>query len=275
MLASREKEVAQLAVKKYLDALCVCAWALTSCLMAASTFALAAWLRRPLTPATVLVSLSLFNVLLLPLNALPWVVGGLVEAHVSASRLAAFMAQREAAGAQHTPDGARAAEAADEFSEVGSVISSPHARSALLPAPGSARSPVAGITAGVYSFGWEQVLQNPLGRRLGKGSAGALSRASGSGAPLAVQLLGATFCGHATRSADLSREAHVVLKDVSFTVPKVCTFLFVTLTASTCISAMSYIYGSLHGTCSILLCTYALPLAFITLIRKRSMRARK
>ena len=220
VLASREKEVAQLAVKKYLDALCVCAWALTSCLMAASTFALAAWVRQPLTPATVLVSLSLFNVLLAPLNALPWVLGGLVEAHVSASRLAAFVSQRDVA-AEHS---AAAAVDGDSYVDHGSVASTPRVRGALPSPVGSVRSPVAGITAGVYSFGWDAVLQASYTDRAGKDSSGALSRKSGGGAPLAVQLMGASFARQAAAHdahTDAATQPPFALRDISFSIPKV------------------------------------------------------
>jgi ABC-type multidrug transport system fused ATPase/permease subunit len=89
----RKQELKHLSAKKYLDAGCVCSWALTSCLFAASTFGLAAWWRQPMTPSIVLVSLSLFNALILPLNNLPWIIGSVIEAWVSASRFCEFLQQ--------------------------------------------------------------------------------------------------------------------------------------------------------------------------------------
>jgi ABC-type multidrug transport system fused ATPase/permease subunit len=46
-----------------------------------------------MTPSTVLVSLSLFNTLILPLNNLPWMIGGVIEAWISANRFSEFLGQ--------------------------------------------------------------------------------------------------------------------------------------------------------------------------------------
>lgn len=63
-------------MRKYLDAFCVLLWAVTGTLFSLLTFGLLALLGRPLTPALVFTSLALFNVLIAPLNAFPWVVRG-------------------------------------------------------------------------------------------------------------------------------------------------------------------------------------------------------
>ena len=53
-------------------------------IFAASTFGFTAWYRLPLSPATVIVCLSLFGIIIQPLNSLPWVPNGVIEAWVSA-----------------------------------------------------------------------------------------------------------------------------------------------------------------------------------------------
>ncbi|PSC76164.1 ABC transporter C family member 13 isoform X1 isoform A [Micractinium conductrix] len=94
----RRAELAALATRKYLDALCVYFWAATSLLFSLATFGLYALLGFPLTPQVVFTSLALFNVLLGPINAFPWVVNGVVEAFVSVRRLAEFLRCPETAG---------------------------------------------------------------------------------------------------------------------------------------------------------------------------------
>eukprot|EP00198_Chlamydomonas_reinhardtii_P000502 XP_001689837.1 predicted protein [Chlamydomonas reinhardtii] len=74
--AARRDELRGLAVRKYLDALCVYFWAATSLLFSALTFALVVALGggAALTPAVAFTSLALFGLLTGPLNAFPWVV---------------------------------------------------------------------------------------------------------------------------------------------------------------------------------------------------------
>ena len=48
-------------------------------------------LGHQLTPEVVFTSLALFNVLIAPLNSLPWVLNGVVEALVSVRRLQRFL----------------------------------------------------------------------------------------------------------------------------------------------------------------------------------------
>ena len=51
-----------------------------------------AWTNTPLTAEAVFTCIALFNVLIAPLNALPWVINCTVEAIVSARRLSTFLA---------------------------------------------------------------------------------------------------------------------------------------------------------------------------------------
>ena len=48
-------------------------------IFAASTFGFTAWYRLPLSPATVIVCLSLFGIIIQPLNSLPWVPNGVLR----------------------------------------------------------------------------------------------------------------------------------------------------------------------------------------------------
>eukprot|EP00891_Asterochloris_glomerata_P003413 jgi/Astpho2/3413/e_gw1.00054.14.1_t len=88
---ARQGELEALAVRKYLDALCVYFWAATSLLFSIVTFGLFVLLGHQLTPEIVFTSLALFNVLIAPLNSLPWVLNGVVEALVSVRRLQRFL----------------------------------------------------------------------------------------------------------------------------------------------------------------------------------------
>ncbi|DBA85738.1 TPA: hypothetical protein ACH3X1_005304 [Trebouxia sp. C0004] len=88
---ARKGEMQALAVRKYLDALCVYFWAATSLLFSLFTFGLFVLLGHKLTAEVVFTSLALFNVLISPLNSFPWVVNGLVEAVVSVRRLQGFL----------------------------------------------------------------------------------------------------------------------------------------------------------------------------------------
>ena len=88
----RERELACLASRKYLDALCVFFWAVTPVLVSLATFttySLAS--HEPLTAPKVFASLALFNILIRPLNAYPWVINGMVEGMVSLRRVERFL----------------------------------------------------------------------------------------------------------------------------------------------------------------------------------------
>lgn len=61
-----------------------CCRAATSLLFSLATFGLYALMGRQLTPPVVFTSLALFNVLLAPINAFPWVINGWAWAPVCA-----------------------------------------------------------------------------------------------------------------------------------------------------------------------------------------------
>eukprot|EP00058_Branchiostoma_floridae_P004581 XP_002590069.1 hypothetical protein BRAFLDRAFT_83311 [Branchiostoma floridae] len=91
----RQLELKSLRGRKYLDALCVYFWATTPVLISILTFATYSALGNKLTAAKVFTSVALFNMLISPLNAFPWVINGLMEAWVSVKRLQAFLQLRE------------------------------------------------------------------------------------------------------------------------------------------------------------------------------------
>lgn len=189
-----------LAVRKYLDALCVCAWALTSSLFAVTTFGLMAWWGQPLTPATVIVCLTLFNILIAPLNALPWVLNGVVEALVSATRLAVFLdAGGNAAGAP-----------ADLLRCNPTDVSRTRVQGAHVQSPPGGAPPFP-------SFEWNAVIQEVHSPPPLVGVAPPLADRATPTVEPAVQMKGASFAW----AADAENAPQAVLHGLCFSVPKV------------------------------------------------------
>ncbi|CAL1292974.1 unnamed protein product [Larinioides sclopetarius] len=87
----RYEEVKFLKKRKYLDALCVYFWATTPVLISFLTFTIFASLGYGLTAAKVFTSIALFNILITPLNAIPWVLNGIVESWISIKRVNIFL----------------------------------------------------------------------------------------------------------------------------------------------------------------------------------------
>lgn len=89
----RALEMKALRGRKYLDALCVYFWATTPVLISILSFVAFVLISGSdqLTAAKVFTSLSLFNMLIAPLNAFPWVLNGLIEAWVSMKRIEAYL----------------------------------------------------------------------------------------------------------------------------------------------------------------------------------------
>ncbi|KAI3939222.1 hypothetical protein MKX01_002090 [Papaver californicum] len=88
---TRSLEVKYLSTRKYLDAWCVFFWATTPTLFSLFTFGLFVLTGHTLSAATVFTCLSLFNILISPLNSFPWVINGLIDAIISTRRLAKFL----------------------------------------------------------------------------------------------------------------------------------------------------------------------------------------
>lgn len=83
----RENEIKYLRRRKYLDALYVYFWATTPALISILSFTTYVLLGNKLDAKTVFTSMALLNMLIVPLNAFPWVLNGLTEAWVSLKRI--------------------------------------------------------------------------------------------------------------------------------------------------------------------------------------------
>ncbi|GAV08511.1 hypothetical protein RvY_18193 [Ramazzottius varieornatus] len=91
----RIKEMKTVKTIKYLDACCVYFWATTPMIMSVLTFTTYVWMGNSLTAAKVFTCLSVFGLVIVPLNAIPWIITGTVEAWISAKRLQKFLTLSE------------------------------------------------------------------------------------------------------------------------------------------------------------------------------------
>lgn len=92
VLDIRVDEVHYLKLRKYLDALCVYFWATTPVIISSLVFGSYVLFEGSdrLNSSKVFTSLALLSMLIMPLNALPWVLNGLMETLVSMQRLEKF-----------------------------------------------------------------------------------------------------------------------------------------------------------------------------------------
>ncbi|XP_061536277.1 ATP-binding cassette sub-family C member 10 isoform X4 [Phycodurus eques] len=86
----RRGELSHLKAVKYLDAMCVYTWAALPVLISILTFLTYVLLGHRLTAAKVFTTLALVGMLIVPLNAFPWVLNGILEAKVSLERIQRF-----------------------------------------------------------------------------------------------------------------------------------------------------------------------------------------
>ncbi|CAH8612275.1 unnamed protein product [Dicrocoelium dendriticum] len=87
----RSQELRALWGQKLLDAICVFSWAVCPALLAGSTFATYVTLGNNLSASVVFTSLALFGMLIGPMNALPWVLNGVMEAVISIQRISSLL----------------------------------------------------------------------------------------------------------------------------------------------------------------------------------------
>ncbi|KAJ8001994.1 hypothetical protein DPEC_G00175190 [Dallia pectoralis] len=87
----REQELSHLKAIKYLDAVCVYTWAALPVVISILTFITYVLLGHQLTAAKVFTTLALVGMLILPLNAFPWVLNSILEAKVSLDRIQGFL----------------------------------------------------------------------------------------------------------------------------------------------------------------------------------------
>uniref|UniRef100_A0A4W6DWB2 ATP-binding cassette, sub-family C (CFTR/MRP), member 10 n=1 Tax=Lates calcarifer TaxID=8187 RepID=A0A4W6DWB2_LATCA len=86
----RQRELSHLKAIKYLDAMCVYTWAALPVVISILTFVTYVMLGHQLTAAKVFTTLALVGMLIIPLNAFPWVLNGILEAKVSLDRIQRF-----------------------------------------------------------------------------------------------------------------------------------------------------------------------------------------
>lgn len=91
MAGFRQQEMGRLAVRKYLDALCVFFWASTPVIVQTSVFATVIFLGHDITAANAFTAISLLDRLIFPMNYFPWIINGFLEARVSALRIREFL----------------------------------------------------------------------------------------------------------------------------------------------------------------------------------------
>jgi ATP-binding cassette subfamily C (CFTR/MRP) protein 10 len=76
IIKSRNEELKYLKKMKYFDSLGVYFWATTPLLVSFASFAVHYFRGEKLSPSNVFASIALFNMLLVPINAYPWVING-------------------------------------------------------------------------------------------------------------------------------------------------------------------------------------------------------
>jgi len=92
---ARNEELKSLKGGKYLDAMCVYFWGVTPVVISVLTFSMYVLLGHELTAAKVFTSIALFNMLITPLNAFPWVINALIEARISLKRIEGYISLPE------------------------------------------------------------------------------------------------------------------------------------------------------------------------------------
>jgi ATP-binding cassette, subfamily C (CFTR/MRP), member 10 len=92
--ATRSLEFAQLRRRKLADSGCVLFWAVTPVAVVLVTVSTYYWMNAgsELTTGQLFSAITLLNMLVYPFNAFPWVINGIMEARVSATRLQKFIA---------------------------------------------------------------------------------------------------------------------------------------------------------------------------------------
>ncbi|XP_061771734.1 ATP-binding cassette sub-family C member 10 [Nerophis ophidion] len=86
----RQGELTHLKALKYLDAMCVYTWAALPVVISILTFLTYVLLGHQLTAPKVFTTLALVGMLIVPLNAFPWVLNAILEAKVSLERIQRF-----------------------------------------------------------------------------------------------------------------------------------------------------------------------------------------
>jgi ATP-binding cassette subfamily C (CFTR/MRP) protein 10 len=96
ILSIRKNEFFYLKIKKYLDAFCVFFWATLTIIISTIIFCLNEHFENESVKSlNVFTAIALFNILLVPLNSLPWTIGGMITGKVSFKRISQFYNGKE------------------------------------------------------------------------------------------------------------------------------------------------------------------------------------
>lgn len=95
ILKIREKEFHCLQVIKYLDAFCVFFWATTTIVISTLSFLFYDILGDNLKEVNIFTTIALFNILIFPLNALPWTIAGMLMGRISYQRVNKYYLEKE------------------------------------------------------------------------------------------------------------------------------------------------------------------------------------
>ena len=87
----RQDEFKALKIIKFLDALCVFFWATTSIVISSTTFIAFDQLGQDLQKVNIFTVITLFNLLIFPLNALPLTIVGMLMGSISLKRKNEFL----------------------------------------------------------------------------------------------------------------------------------------------------------------------------------------
>lgn len=92
----RKKELESLRNIKKLDGCCVFLWAITNCLISAITFIVYKnFSGKSLKSLNIFVTINLFDILVFPLNALPWTALGIRMGRISLARVQEYLDRQE------------------------------------------------------------------------------------------------------------------------------------------------------------------------------------
>lgn len=91
----RNGEFWNVALMKYLDAFCVCAWSSAILIIAGVTFSVYQWQNGSLDGVNVFSVILLFNIVIYPLNNLGWTISGMLNARIAFRRFLKYFGRVE------------------------------------------------------------------------------------------------------------------------------------------------------------------------------------
>jgi len=89
----RDLEISFIKKGKFMDALCVYFWSTTTIIVTTFTFEIYLLMGYALNSENIFTTIALYNILVFPLNALPWTIGGIKTGMISIDRVKDFINQ--------------------------------------------------------------------------------------------------------------------------------------------------------------------------------------